>query len=100
MFRLITNVHSIVKRTIQIKNGTMIHANGTVWSIVCTKKIIAGKLTHVFVRMVQYLKSINETSVIVCNEIINVMDSVTIKVTNTIPTNVMSTVSMNSHDKK
>ena len=50
--------------------------------------------------MVQYLKSINETSVIVCNEIINVMDSVTIKVTNTIPTNVMSTVSMNSHDKK
>ena len=42
----------------------------------------------------RYLKSIADCSVIVCNEIINAMDSG--NVTNTISTNVKSTVSINS----
>ena len=38
----------------------------------------------------KYLKSIADTSVIVCDEIINATDSVSTNVTNTISTNVMS----------
>ena len=37
---------------IQIKTGTMKHANGSVKIIVHAKKIIVGILVHVFVRMV------------------------------------------------
>ena len=44
----------------------------------------------------QYLKSIADTSVIACDEIIPVMDIVSTKMTNTIPT----TVSINSDGKK
>ena len=47
--------------------------------------------------------SITDTSVIVCDKIINATDSVSTDVTNTISTNltnVMSTVSINSHDEK
>ena len=39
-------------------------------------------------------------SVIVHDQIINAQNSVSTKVTNTIPTNVTSTVSINSDDKK
>ena len=46
------------------------------------------------------LKRIADESAIECNEIINVMDSVSTNVTNTIPTNVANTVSTNSGDKK
>ena len=46
----------------------------------------------------KYLKSIADTSVIGCNEIRNVMDSAS--VTNIISTNVTSTVSTNSDNKK
>ena len=56
----------------------------------------------------KYLKSIADTSVIVCDKIINAKDSVSTNVTNNIPTymtnttsaNVASTVSINSDDKK
>ena len=46
------------------------------------------------------LKRIADESAIECNEIINVMDSVSTNVTKTIPTNVANTVSTNSGDKK
>ena len=47
----------------------------------------------------KYLKSIVENSVI-CDEIVSVTDSVSTNETNMISTNVMSTVSINSFDKK
>ena len=48
----------------------------------------------------KYLKSIVENSVIICDEIVIVTDSVSTNVTNMISTNVMSTVSINSFAKK
>ena len=48
----------------------------------------------------KYLKSIADTSIIKCNEIINVMDSLSTNVTNTVPITVTSTVSISSNDKK
>ena len=49
---------------------------------------------------IRYLKNIVDDSGIVCNEMINVADSVSANVTNTISANVTSTVSINSDDKK
>ena len=48
----------------------------------------------------KYLKSIADTSVIECDELITVMDIISTKKTNTIGTNVMSTASINCHSKK
>ena len=48
----------------------------------------------------KYLKSNVDNSVIASDEIISVMDIVSIKVTSTIATNVMSTASVNCHGKK
>ena len=48
----------------------------------------------------KYLKNIADTSVIECNEIVTVMDIVSAKKTNTVATNVTSTVSLNCHSKK
>ena len=44
---------------------------------------------------VKYLKSIGDTSVIVCDKIINATDNVSINVTNTILTNMTNTISTN-----
>ena len=46
------------------------------------------------------LKSIANTSVIECDELITVTDIVSTKKANTIATNVMSTASINCHSKK
>ena len=48
----------------------------------------------------KYLKSIADTSVTECDEIIIVMDIVSTKKTNTITTNVTSIASINCHTKK
>ena len=53
-------------------------------------------LAHVFVR-IAYLKSISDTSVIDCDEIIPVTDIVSTKIINTIVTNVTSTASISCH---
>ena len=47
-----------------------------------------------------YLKSIDDTSVVACDEIISVVDTVSTKMTDTIATNVMSTASINYQSKK
>ena len=47
----------------------------------------------------KYLKSIADTSVIKCDEIITVMDVALTKKTNTMATNVTSTPSINCHSK-
>ena len=48
----------------------------------------------------KYLKVIDDTSVIQCDEITTVMDIVLTKMTNTIAPNVTSTASINCHSKK
>ena len=47
-----------------------------------------------------YLKSIVDTSVTECDEIIIILDIVSTKKTNTIATNVTNTASINCHSKK
>ena len=47
-----TNANSIVQIAIDIKNGITKHVNVNVKIIVHSKKIIAGILAHLFVRMV------------------------------------------------
>ena len=57
------------------------------------KNIVVGILSHAFVRIVSIFKSVADTSVAEYDEIVIVMDVVSIK-TNTIATNVMSTASI------
>ena len=57
------------------------------------KNIVVGILLHAFVRIVSIFKSVADTSVAEYDEIVIVMDVVSIK-TNTIATNVMSTASI------
>ena len=59
--------------------------------IVLAKKITVKILAHAFVKMV----SIADTSVIVCDEIINATDSLSKNVTNTVPTNMANAISTN-----
>ena len=49
---MIVKVNSIVQHVIQIKNGIIKHVNVNVKIIVSAKKITAGNLAHVFVRIV------------------------------------------------
>ena len=78
---MITNVNSITQHVIQIKTGMIKHVNVNVidysWN---PRKSICdnGK----------YLKSITDTSMVTCNEIISVMAIVSTKMSNTIATNV------------
>ena len=58
-------------------------------------KTIGWILAHIFENS-KYLKSIADTSVIACDEIVSVMDIVSTKMTNTIATN----VTKNWHSKK
>ena len=48
----------------------------------------------------KYLKSIADDSVNLCDEIINFTDSVSTNLTNAVPTDVTSTISVNCDDKK
>ena len=49
---MIENANSIVQYVIQIKNGIIKHVNVNVKIIVSAKKIIAGIVAYVFVRIV------------------------------------------------
>ena len=51
MFHVIVNPTAIVQHVIQIKNEIIKHVNVNVKIIISFKKIIAGILTHVFVRI-------------------------------------------------
>ena len=64
--------------------------------IVHVKKIVVGILAHVFVRTISYLKTITDTSVMACDEIISITDILSTKMTINIATN----VSINSDSKK
>ena len=85
---MIVNANTIVQRAIEIriKNGIMKDVKVSVESIVCAKN--------------RYLKSIVDNSVIVCNEIVSITDSVSTNVISSVPANVTSNVSINSDNKK
>ena len=55
-FHVIVNSNSIVQHVIKIRNGTIKHVNVNVKIILSGKKIIAGILAHVFVRIVSTYK--------------------------------------------
>ena len=78
VFHVIVNANSIAQHVIQIKNGIMKPVNVSV-------KI---NLSTCICENSKYLKSIADTSVIACEEIISVMDIiVSTKITNTTATN-------------
>ena len=82
---MIVNANSIVQHVIQIKNRIIKHVYVNVKIIIGEKKIIVGILAHLFVRIASI--SIVDTLVIMCDEIVSVMDIVSTKMTNTIATN-------------
>ena len=92
---MISNENLVAKLAFQIENGIMINANACVENIIREKKFIVGILAHVFFENGKELTSTADTSVIVCDEIINATDSVSENVAKSIPTNVINTISTN-----
>ena len=86
---------STVQHVIQFKSEIMINNNVSVKGIKCAKNFSTCTCENSM-----YLKGIIDDSVIVCDEIINVTNSLSTNVTNTILTNVTSAVSINSDSKK
>ena len=74
-----------MQHVIQIKNRIIKHVYVNVKIIIGAKKIIVGILAHLFVRIASI--SIVDTLVIMCDEIVYVMDIVSTKMTNTVATN-------------
>ena len=68
-------------------------------AIISGEKIIDGIAVHVCENN-KYLKSVANTSVTKCDEIVIVMYIALTKMANTIATNVISTASINCHSKK
>ena len=102
MFHGILNAISIVQYVIQIKNVKIKHANVNIKIIVSASKTKVGIPEHVLVTIVniQKILLILQCSVTKCDEIIIVMDNVSIKKTNAIARNVTSTTSINCNSKK
>ena len=94
------------RNEIQIKNRTIKHVNMNVKGIVSAKKYNQNPNTRICENS-KFHKSIVDTSVTDCDEIIIVMDNISTKKTNHIPTkktntiatNVKSTASINFHSK-
>ena len=85
---------------IQLKNETIIHATASTKNIILAKTYYSWNHRTFICENGQYLKGVADTSVIVCDEIINSTDSASRNVTKAISTNVMSTLSTNFHNKK
>ena len=90
---MIANANSIVQLAFQIKNGIMKHVHVSVKVIVHARKIIVGILAHVFLKIVSIEKILLMIQKL-C--VMNVMDIVSTKMTNTVTIN----VSTNSDGKK
>ena len=89
VFSVIVNADSLLKHIKQIKNGTIKHINVILEIIVSAKVIIVGvDLITCICENSKYLKSIADDSAIVCDEIIDAIDIVSTKLTNTLATNV------------
>ena len=79
---------------------TDFHVNVNVKIIVHAKKDYSWNPNTCICENSKYLKSIIDTTVTECDEIIIVMYNVSTKTTNTIATNFQSTASINCHSKK
>ena len=77
---MIVKINSIVQHVIQIKNGIIKHVNMNVKIMVSAKKDYIWNPSTYICENSKYLKSIANTSVITCDEIISVMDIVSTKV--------------------
>ena len=87
---MIVNANSVVQHVIQIKNGIIDYVNVNVKIVVSIKKNIVGILN-----VTDTSKSVADTSVTECGEIIIVMNNSSTKNTNTITPNVTKTSSIN-----
>lgn len=88
-------MNSIVEHAIHIKNEIMKHVNMSVKIIVHTKKSYSWNPRNCICENGKYLKGIADDSKIGCDEIIYVVDFVSIKMTNTIA----RIVSIHCHSK-
>ena len=70
------NANSIVQHDIQMKNGIMINVQSKCKKYRTHKKDLSWNTSTCIYENRRYLKSIVDNSVIVCDEIINVTDSV------------------------
>ena len=87
---MIVNANSAVQYVIQIKNGIIDYVNVNVKIVVSIKKNIVGILS-----VTDTSKSVADTSVTECCEIIIVMNNSSTKNTNTITPSVTKTSSIN-----
>ena len=86
---MLLEIHiQIVQHGIQIKNGIMKNANANVKTIKRAKKMMIGIIVHAVAKIV----SIIDDSVITCDEVINIIYSVSKIVT--------SAMSINFEDKR
>ena len=90
IFHVIVNANSVVQHVIQIKNGIIDYVIVNVKIVVSIKKNIVGILN-----VTDTSKSVADTSVTECGEIIIVMNNSSTKNTNTITPNVTKTSSIN-----
>ena len=95
---MIINANSTVQHVIQIKNGIMINVNANAKSITHAKKDSWDPSTFICENS-RCLKTIVDDSVIMGNEIINLKNIVSTKVTDAILTNVTNTVSITYADE-
>ena len=93
IFHVIGNASSVVQHVVKIKNRIIKHVNMNVKIIKRATMIMSGILAQ---ENSNYLKSIVDTSVIAYDQIISVLDIASIKMTNTLATN----VAISCHNKK
>ena len=74
------NVNSIVQHVIQINSGIMILVNASAKSIVSAKKDYSWNRSTCICENGKYLKSVAHTLLIVCDEMLYVMDIVSTNV--------------------
>ena len=89
------NANAVVQFIIQFKTGII-----NVKTIVHAKKYYSWNQSPCICQNSKYLKSVSDTSVTECDEIIIVMDNLSTKKTNTIAKNVTSIASINCCSKK
>ena len=97
---MIVNTNSTVQHAIQIKNEIIINVNVSIKSTIHAKKDYSWNSSTCICENITSLKCIVDNSVILCDQIIIVADSMSTNVRNAVSTNGTSTVSINSHNKK
>ena len=97
---MIANANAIVQFIIQFKTGIIKHVNVNVKTIVHAKKDYSRNRSSCICQNSKYLKSVSDTSVTECDEIIIVMDNLSTKKANTIATNITSIAPINCCRKK